>query len=79
MRIPATPTNPENIILTAAENHRQIIEYLKSASEYDDKSAVYLKKGNTEKAAECAVLAEEYIRLAGDVKIEDIKLHATYN
>jgi hypothetical protein len=79
MRTTATPSNPENIVLTAAENRRQIAEYLKSASEFDDRSVIYLKKGNYEKAAECAIMAQEYVRLASDVKIEDIKLHATYN
>jgi len=79
MRTIANPTKPEDIILSAAKNRRQIASYLENASQYDDISAVYLKKGNYEKAAECAILAQEYIRLASDVKIEDIRLHATYN
>jgi hypothetical protein len=79
MRTTAIPNYPEDIILTVAENYRKITEYLKSASEFDDISVIYLKKGNYEKAAECAILAQEYIRLASDIKIEDIKLHAAYN
>ncbi len=72
-------TKPENVILAAAQNRRQIAEYLEDASKFDDKSVIYLKQGNYEKAAECAILAQELIRLASDVKIEDIRLHAAYN
>jgi hypothetical protein len=79
MRTITIPINPENIILSAVENRRQIAVYLKEASKYDDRSDIFLKKGNYEKAAECAILAQEYIRLASDIKINDIKLHAAYN
>jgi hypothetical protein len=79
MRILSIPPGIEKIILSAAENRKQITAYLVKASECDDSSAIYLKKGNYEKAAEYAILAQEYVRLASDVKIEDIKLHAMYN
>lgn len=79
MRTTFTPANNKNIILSAAENRKMIATHLKDASKFDDKSVLHLKKGNYEKAASCAILAQEYIRLASDIKIEDIKLHALYN
>jgi hypothetical protein len=75
----AIHTKPENIILASAQYCKQIAAYLEDASKFDDKSVIYLKQGNYEKAAECAILAQELIRLASDVKIEDIRLHAAYN
>ena len=79
MRIIINTTKSEDVIASAAKNRRQITSYLKDATEYDDRSTFFLKKGDYEKAAECAILAQEYIRLASDVKVEDIRLHATYN
>lgn len=79
MRTILNTIKSEDIIVSAAKNRMQIASYLEDASEYDDKSTFFLKKGDYEKAAECAILAQEYIRLASDVKIEDMRLHATYN
>lgn len=79
MRTTSTPSNAENIILTAAQNRKQIEAYLEIAAEYESKSSAQLKKGNYENAAFCAVLAQESIKQANEVKIKDIKLHAMYN
>jgi hypothetical protein len=79
MRILFTPIKIENILIAAAKNRKVIEENLTEASEYDNKSARYLKKGNYEKAAYYAILSQEHLRIASQAKIEDIKLHALYN
>ncbi len=79
MRINTIVTNTKNIILAAAQNRKKIAGLLADASAYDIKSAFHLKKGDYEKAASYAITAQEYIRLANDIKIEDLKLHALYN
>jgi hypothetical protein len=79
MRIISIPINSENVIISATENRKMIIANLAEASVYDSKTAKHLKEGNYEKAAYCAILAQEYIRLASEAKRNDIKLHALYN
>jgi hypothetical protein len=79
MRTIAIPSKAENIIIDAAQNRKKIATHLADASEYETNSAFHLKNGNHENAAFYAILAQESVRLASQVKIEDIKLHALYN
>ena len=79
MRILLTPIKLENIHIAAAKNRKVIEENLAEASEFDNKSARCFKNGNYEKAAYYAILCQEHLRIASQAKIEDIKLHATYN
>ena len=79
MRILLTPGHTVNVILSAVKNRKIITTNLAEASLYESKAAKHLKKGNYEKAAHCAIMAQEYLRIASEAKREDIKLHALYN
>jgi hypothetical protein len=75
----STPFIPGNLIASAAKNRKIIKHNLSEAAVHESKSARYLREGKYEKAAYCAILAQEFLCRASEAKREDIKLHALYN
>jgi hypothetical protein len=68
----------ETMILSTAKNRKIIALNLAEASLYDVKAEKQLKGGNFEQAAYYTILSQEYLRIASEAKVEDIKLHAQY-
>ena len=52
----------------SAENENKVAGHLEAASLHHNKAANFLKEGNYEKAAENAVLAQEYLNLASELR-----------
>jgi hypothetical protein len=61
------------------EKHREIANHLHAAAANHFAAATHLKEGNYEKAAECAMVAKDYLTRASEAKREDMnadfKLH----
>jgi hypothetical protein len=79
MKPSVIPVNMEHVISLAVENRKVIARNLAEASAYDSKAEKELKAGDNEKAAYYTILSQEYLRIASEAKIEDIKLHSLYN
>ena len=79
MRSLIVPIIFETMILSAAKNRKIIALNLAEASLYDIKAEKQLKAGNNEQAAYYTILSQEYLRIASEARVEDIKLHAQYN
>jgi ATP/maltotriose-dependent transcriptional regulator MalT len=58
----------------SAENQNKVEGHLEAASLHHTKAANFLKEGNYEKAAENAVLAQEYLNLASELRRKKICL-----
>ena len=56
----------------SAENQNKVKGHLEAASVHHFKAANFLKEGNYKKAAENAVLAQEYLNLASEAKREEM-------
>ena len=78
MRTTADIVKVEDIFLSAA-NQKKIAASLEEAAKYDFKAEHYLRRGNYEKAAHYAILAQEYLSIASKIKREDIHLSTLYN
>ena len=61
------------------ENHKNTASHLLAAATHHFKAANYLKKGDYEKASESAMLAQEYLNLAGQCKRDDMQDNALNN
>jgi hypothetical protein len=55
-----------------AENQNNVEGHLEAASVHHIKAISFLKEGNYEKAAENAVLAQDHLNLASEVKRKDM-------
>jgi hypothetical protein len=61
------------------ENHNVAASHLLAAATHHFKAANYLKLGSYEKAAQSAILAQEYLNLASEAKKDDAKQSTVNN
>jgi hypothetical protein len=61
------------------ENHRKIADHLYMAAANHFKAATHLNEGDYEKAARCAIVANEYLNLVNEARKEDMHANFKFN
>lgn len=55
------------------ESHKEIADHLLAAAANHFKAATHLKEGNYEKAADCALIARDYLNQASNARKENME------